>query len=148
MPGYACQAWNRAAEPDFEIGQERKCLRSRGQRRETPFSQSRSRGGPAPRPADCRESYRQFESRSIFMRYQRLVGGGGGIRTHGTRKGTTVFEFDDPRAALYRILPPHVPSYVDDNKRIFLAYWFGLSILFMILSLVVSGSVSIHDSLD
>ncbi|MCZ6483210.1 MAG: hypothetical protein V3S83_05495 [Gemmatimonadota bacterium] len=41
-----------------------------------------------------------------------------------------------------------MPSYVDDNKRIFLAYWFGLSILFMILSLVVSGSVSIHDSLD
>ena len=75
-------------------------------------------------------------------------GGGGGIRTHGTRERTTVFEFDDPRAALYRILPPHVPSYVDDNKRIFLAYWFGLSILFMILSLVVSGSVSIHDSLD
>ena len=30
--------------------------------------------------------------------------------------------------------------------RIFLAYWFGLSILFMILSFVVSGSVSIHDT--
>ena len=76
------------------------------------------------------------------------LGGGRGIRTLGTLARTTVFEFNDPRAALYRILPPHVPSYVDDNKRIFLAYWFGLSILFMILSLVVSGSVSIHDSLD
>ena len=30
--------------------------------------------------------------------------------------------------------------------RIFLAYWFGLSILFMILSFVMSGSVSIHDT--
>ncbi len=67
---HAYQAWNRAAEPDFEIGQERKCLRSRGQRRETSFSQSGSHGGPAPRPADCRQTYRQFESRSIFLRYQ------------------------------------------------------------------------------
>ena len=30
--------------------------------------------------------------------------------------------------------------------RIFLAYWFGFSILFMILSFVMSGSVSIHDT--
>ncbi len=30
--------------------------------------------------------------------------------------------------------------------RIFLAYWFGFSILFMILSLVMLGSVSIHDT--
>ena len=30
--------------------------------------------------------------------------------------------------------------------RIFLSYWFGLSILFIILSLVMSGSVSIHDT--
>ena len=50
MPLHACQAWNRAAEPDFEIGQERKCLRSRGQRRKTSFSRSRSRGGPAQGP--------------------------------------------------------------------------------------------------
>ena len=30
--------------------------------------------------------------------------------------------------------------------KIFLASWFGLSILFMILSFVMSGSVSIHDT--
>ena len=41
---HAYHARNRVAEPDFEIGQERKCLRSRGQRRETSFSRSRSRG--------------------------------------------------------------------------------------------------------
>ena len=50
MPFHACQARNRAAEPDFEIGRERKCLRSRGQRRKTSFSRSRSRGGPAQGP--------------------------------------------------------------------------------------------------
>jgi len=47
---------------------------------------------PGARPADCREPYRQFESGSVFLRYQGLAGGGGGIRTHGTRKRTTVFE--------------------------------------------------------
>ncbi len=30
--------------------------------------------------------------------------------------------------------------------RIFLAYWFGFSILLMILSFVMSGSVSIRDT--
>ena len=30
--------------------------------------------------------------------------------------------------------------------RIFLAYWFGISILFMILSLVMLGPVSIRDT--
>ena len=30
--------------------------------------------------------------------------------------------------------------------RIFLAYWFGFSILFMIISFVMSGSVSIHNT--
>ncbi len=39
-----------AAEPDFEIGQERNCPRSRGQRRKTWFSRSGLRGGPAPSP--------------------------------------------------------------------------------------------------
>ncbi len=47
---------------------------------------------PAPRPADCREPHGQFESRSVFLLYQRLAGGGGGIRTHGTLTRTTVFE--------------------------------------------------------
>ena len=75
MPRYACQVRYRAAEPDFEIGQQRKCLRNRGRRRETSFSRSRSRGGPAPRPADCRQAYRQFESRCVFLRYQGLAGG-------------------------------------------------------------------------
>ncbi len=78
VPRYACQARNRATEPDFEIFQERKYSRCRGQRRKTSFSQSGSRGGPAPRPADCREPYWQFEPRSVFPLYQRLAGGGKG----------------------------------------------------------------------
>ncbi len=102
MPLYAYHARYRVAEPDFEIGQERKCLRSHGHGRETSFSRSRSRGGMAPRPADCREPYRQFECRCVFLRYQRLAGGGGGIRTHGTLARTTVFEIEVHCVAPYR----------------------------------------------
>ncbi len=71
-------------ERDCEIGHQRKCAASRGQGLETSFSRSRSRGGPVQRPANCRRSYRGFESRSLFLRHQRLAGGGGGIRTHDT----------------------------------------------------------------
>ncbi len=52
---------------------------------------------PGARPADCREPYRQFESGSVFLRYQGLAGRESGIRTHGTRKRTTVFECGERR---------------------------------------------------
>ena len=34
---------------------------------------------PGARPADCREPYRQFESGSVFLRYQGLAGGAGSL---------------------------------------------------------------------
>ena len=47
---------------------------------------------PGARPADCREPYRQFESGSVFLRYQGLAGGWGGIRTHEKREPLPVFK--------------------------------------------------------
>ena len=35
---------------------------------------------PGARPADCREPYRQFESGSVFLRYQGLAGGAGSLQ--------------------------------------------------------------------
>ena len=55
------------------------------------FSRSRSRGGPASRPADRREPYRQFESCSVFLLYQRLAGGAGNLeRTRLWRLGARI----------------------------------------------------------
>jgi len=58
--------------------------------------------------------------------FSKLAGGEGGIRTHGTRKGSTVFEtarFNRSRTSPYRDFPDFPTTCIDCHYADFLSFW-------------------------
>jgi hypothetical protein len=93
VPLHACHARNRAAEPGFEIGRERRWAWVGRERRQRCLPRPRSKFVPAQKPADCRQPNRRTESHSVFLRYQRL---GGGRRGTGIKPSPLVYQYFAP----------------------------------------------------